>query len=135
MFLTWYKYGKPSFSLMLNGVLAGLVGMLIAILMAMVDIQSLLDYFNTILGLLSGGIGGLFLMGIFFPRIGSRAALAGFVCGTATVIWMNFCTPASFLLFGFVSMAVSVIVALVLSFVWPQRSQQQGLTWKTRPQG
>ena len=117
------------------GVLAGLVGMLIAILMAMVDIQSLLDYFNTILGLLSGGIGGLFLMGIFFPRIGSRAALAGFVCGTATVIWMNFCTPASFLLFGFVSMAVSVIVALVLSFVWPQRSQQQGLTWKTRPQG
>ena len=48
---------------------------------------------------------------------------------------MNFCTPASFLLFGFVSMAVSVIVALILSFVWPQRSQQQGLTWKTRPQG
>ena len=26
MFLTWIKYGKPSFSLMLNGVLAGLVG-------------------------------------------------------------------------------------------------------------
>ena len=26
MFLTWWKYGKPSFSLMLNGVLAGLVG-------------------------------------------------------------------------------------------------------------
>ena len=26
MFVTWLKYGKPSFSLMLNGVLAGLVG-------------------------------------------------------------------------------------------------------------
>ena len=26
MFVTWFKYGKPSFSLMLNGVLAGLVG-------------------------------------------------------------------------------------------------------------
>ena len=26
MFVTWIKYGKPSFSLMLNGVLAGLVG-------------------------------------------------------------------------------------------------------------
>ena len=46
-----------------SGVLAGLIGMCIAILMAMVDIQSLLDYFNTILGLLSGGIGGLFMMG------------------------------------------------------------------------
>ena len=118
----------------ISGVLAGLIGMCIAILMAMVDIQSLLDYFNTILGLLSGGIGGLFLMGIFFPRIGSRAALAGFLCGTATVLWMNFCTPASFLLFGFVSMAVSVVVALALSYAWPQSKAQPGLTWRTRPQ-
>lgn len=115
----------------ISGVMAGLVGMFIAILMAMVDIQSLLDYFNTILGLLSGGIGGLFMMGIFFPRIGSRAALIGFCAGTATVIWMNFCTPASFLLFGFVSMAVSVVVALLLSFLWPQREEQKGLTWQT----
>ena len=119
----------------ISGVMAGLTGMFIAILMAMVDIQSLLDYFNTILGLLSGGIGGLFMMGIFFPRIGSRAALIGFCTGTAVVLWMNFCTPASFLLFGFVSMAVSVIVALLLSYLWPQRETQQGLTWKTRPQG
>ena len=116
------------------GIAAGLIGMFIAILMAMVDIQSLLDYFNTILGLLSGGIGGLFMMGIFFPRIGSRAALIGFLCGTGVVIWMNFCTPASFLLFGFVSMAVSVIVALCLSYIWPQREEQRGLTWNTRPE-
>ncbi len=115
------------------GVLAGLVGMLIAILMAMVDIQSLLDYFNTILGLLSGGIGGLFLMGIFFPRIGSRAALIGFLCGTATVFYMNFYTQANFLLFGFVSMFVSVLVALFFSIFIPQKEEQKGLTWKTLP--
>ncbi|MBR1838270.1 MAG: cyclically-permuted mutarotase family protein [Bacteroidaceae bacterium] len=116
-----------------SGIAAGLIGMFIAILMAMVDIQSLLDYFNTILGLLSGGIGGLFMMGIFFPRIGSKAALIGFLCGTAVVIWMNFFTPASFLLFGFVSMAVSVVVALLLSYVMPNTSKQQGLTWQDRP--
>ena len=116
----------------ISGVLAGLLGMLIAILMATVDIQSLLDYFNTILGLLSGGIGALFLMGIFFPRIGSRAALLGFCAGTAVVIWMNFCTPASFLLFGFVSMTVSVTVALVASILFPQKTTQPGLNWKHR---
>ena len=113
------------------GVCAGLIGMFIAILMAMVDIQSLLDYFNTILGLLSGAIGGLFLMGIFFPRIGSKAALIGFVCGTATVFYMNFYTQVNFLLFGFVSMLVSVLVALLLSYVWPQKEAQEGLTWQT----
>ena len=97
------------------GIVAGMLGMAIAWLMATVDIQSLLDYFNTILGLLSGAIGGLFLMGIFFPHIGSRAAITGFICGTATVLYMNFFTHANFLLFGFVSMLVSVLVGLLLS--------------------
>lgn len=115
------------------GICAGLIGMAIAWLMATVDIQSLLDYFNTILGLLSGAIGGLFLMGIFFPRIGSTAALIGFLCGTATVFYMNFYTQANFLLFGFVSMLVSVIVALVISIFFPQDKEQPGLTWKTLP--
>ena len=115
------------------GICAGLIGMAIAWLMATVDIQSLLDYFNTILGLLSGAIGGLFMMGIFFPRIGSRAALIGFLCGTATVLYMNFYTQANFLLFGFVSMLVSVLVALILSIFMPQREEQKGLTWKTLP--
>lgn len=113
------------------GIVSGVIGMLIAMIMATTDIQSLLDYFNTILGLLSGGIGGLFLMGIFFPRIGARAALCGFVAGTAVVVWMNFCTAVNFLLFGFVSVAVSVAVALALSVVWPQRGEQAGLTWRT----
>ena len=115
------------------GICAGLLGMAIAWLMATVDIQSLLDYFNTILGLLSGAIGGLFLMGIFFPRIGSCAALIGFFCGTATVFYMNFYTQANFLLFGFVSMLVSVLVALFFSIFIPQKEEQKGLTWKTLP--
>lgn len=115
------------------GVISGVIGMFIAILMATVDIQSLLDYFNTILGLLSGGIGGLFIMGIFFPRINSTSALIGFLCGTAVVFWMNFYTQVNFLLFGFVSMAVSVVVALLLSFVWKQEGTQTGLTWETCP--
>ena len=115
----------------ITGVVSGIIGMLIAILMATVNIQSLLDYFNTILGLLSGAIGGLFMMGIFFPRISARAALVGFVCGTATVFYMNYCTDANFLLFGFVSMAVSVIVALLLSFVWKEERPLKGFTWKT----
>ena len=115
----------------ITGIVAGGIGMLIAMLMATIDIQSLLDYFNTILGLLSGAIGGLFMMGIFFPRIGSRAALIGFLAGTATVFYLNFMTDANFLLFGFASMLVSVIVAVILSYVWPQRTEQRGLTWST----
>lgn len=114
-----------------SGIVSGLIGTAIAVLMAMADIQSLLDYFNTILGLLTGAIGGLFVMGIFFKRINSACALTGFLCGTLAVFYMNYFTDASFFLFGAVSMAVSVFVALLLSLVWPNRKAVGGLTWKT----
>lgn len=117
-----------------TGIVAGLIGMVIAILMATMNIQSLLDYFNTILGLLSGAVGALFLMGIFFPRIGTRAAFIGFLAGTATVFWMNFYTDANFLLFGFTAIVVSVVVALILSMIWPENRPLKGFTWRTRPE-
>ena len=114
-----------------TGIVAGLIGTLIAIVMAVADIQSLLDYFNTILGLLTGAIGGLFIMGIFFKRINATTALIGFIAGTLAVFYMNYFTDANFLLFGFISMFVSVAVALVLSLFSRNRKDIKGLTWKT----
>ena len=113
------------------GIVSGLIGTLIAIVMAVVDIQSLLDYFNTILGLLTGAIGGLFIMGIFFKRINATTSLIGFIAGTLAVFYMNYFTDANFLLFGFISMFVSVVVALVLSLFWHNKKDINGLTWKT----
>lgn len=108
---------------------SGIIGVILAVLMATWNILSLLDYFNTILGLLSSGLGGLFLMGIFFDRINSRAALIGFCVGTASVFYLNFYTQASFLLFGFIGMVVSVTVALIVSLFSKQTKKQKGLTW------
>ncbi len=116
------------------GIVAGLGGMLIAFLMASTNIHSLLDYFNTILGLLSGALAGLFIIGIFLPRVGSGAAIVGFVSGTACVVYMNFCTRANFLLFGFISLSVCVVVSLIASLFLPQAKEQSGLTWKSLQQ-
>ena len=44
---------------------------------------------------------------------------------------MNFLTSVNFLLFGFVSMGVSVLVAYILSFLFPESNTLVGLTWKT----
>lgn len=96
-------------------VVSGLIGVGIALLMATWDIISLLDYFNTILGLLSSGLGGLFFMGRFLPRINGRSALLGFIVGEAVVIWMAFNTDTSFMLFGFIGMVVSILTGWLLS--------------------
>ena len=50
-----------------------------------------------------------------------------------TVFWMNFYTSTNFLLFGFTAIAVAVLVALMLSFVWPEHRSTEGYTWVSRP--
>ena len=105
--------------------ISGLIGVAIALLMATWEILSLLDYFNTILGLLSSGLGGLFFVGIFCKRVGGIAAMTGFIVGEAVVFWMNAFTPTSFLLYGFIGMAVCIIVALALSFIPGLQAKKQ----------
>ncbi len=96
-------------------IVSGLMGLGIALLMATWDIASLLDYFNTILGLLTSGLGGLFVMAVFFPRIKGRAALTGFIAGELVVFLMYLYTDVNFFLFGATGIVVSVIVSLTLS--------------------
>ena len=96
-------------------VVSGMVGLVLALLMATWDIQSFLDFFNEILGLLTSGLGGLFFIAVFMKRVKGYAALAGFVAGEAVVFMMSEYTDANFLLFGAIGMAVCIVVAWLLS--------------------
>ena len=100
-----------------SGILAGGVGLCLALLMTTWNILSLVDYFNTILGLLTGGLGGLFFIGVFMPRVGGKAALGGFVCGTVFVFWMKCFTDANLFLYGASGLVVSALVAWILSLL------------------
>ena len=96
-------------------VVSGMVGLLLALFMATWNIQSFLDFFNEALGLLTSGLGGLFLIAVFMKRVKGYAALTGFVAGEIVVFVMSECTDANFLLFGATGMVVSILVAWILS--------------------
>lgn len=100
-----------------TSVVSGLIGLVVALFMATWDIQSLLDYFNTILGLLTSGLGGLFFLAVFLPKVKGGAALAGFIIGEAVVMWMSCCTDASLFLFGATGVVVSVCTGWILSLI------------------
>lgn len=104
--------------------ISGLIGIAIALLMASWNILSLIDYFNTILGLLTGGLGGLFFIGIFMPNVGGKAALIGFTAGTLFVFWMTYCTDANLFLYGASGIAVSVLVAWLCSLCLKEEVRQ-----------
>ena len=96
-------------------VVSGMVGLVLALLMATWDIQSFLDFFNEALGLLTSGLGGLFFIAVFMKRVKGYAALTGFIAGEAVVFVMSECTNANFFLFGATGMVVSIVVAWLLS--------------------
>lgn len=112
-------------------IVSGIIGVGMALLMATWNILSLLDFFQEILGLLSSGLGGLFLMGIFFPRIGGKAALIGFCAGVVAVFFTKSFTDTSFLLYGFIGLTVSVATGWFASFVLREHTSLKGLTWFT----
>jgi SSS family solute:Na+ symporter len=113
----------------LSGVLFGGVGVALALLMATVSILSLFDYFNYILGLLASGLGALFMMGIFFPRIGEKSALIGFALGTAFLFMVNLATDISFLLYGFIGIISTLFFALLASLLFPNKKERIAYTW------
>ncbi len=116
----------------ITGIIAGGIGILLALLMATWNILSLLDYFNTILGLLAGGLGGLFAMGIFFPRIGSKAAITGFLMSFILLLYLRSFTEVSFLLYGFIGILSSIVIAYVVSWAFVSNKRDlKGLTLKS----
>ncbi|MCD6366562.1 MAG: cyclically-permuted mutarotase family protein, partial [Bacteroidales bacterium] len=118
-----------------SGIIFGGIGVGFALLMATLNILSLFDYFNKILGLLTSGLGALFIMGIFFPRIGSRSALSGFIIGTGVLFYIQSQTEISFWLYGFIGIIASVSIAFVFSLIFKNNKDITGFSWKTIKNG
>lgn len=114
-----------------SGIAFGGAGVAFALLMASMNILSLMDYFNYILGLLTSGLGGLFLMAIFFPRIEGRSALGGFILGTGLLFLVKAQTDVSFWMYGFTGIVATVLFSLLISLFFKNEKDMKGLTWKT----
>ncbi len=115
-----------------SGIIVGVFGITMALMLATWNIASLWDQFNTFLGLLTAGLGALFVMGIFFPRISGRAALTGVLTGIVILVLVKNHTTLSFLLYGFVGLVASVLLALIFSLVFPNRKEIAGYSWSSR---
>lgn len=113
------------------GIIVGMLGIGMALVLATWDIASLWDQFNTFLGLLTSGLGALFFLGIFFPRVGSLSAFVGLVAGIAVLVWVQGNSNLSFLLYGLIGMLSSIAIANLASFVLPNKKNIKGYTWSS----
>jgi len=109
-------------------VVFGLLGGAFALVLANMDVSSVYDVFQVLIGTLTGGISCLFLMGVFMPRIGGRAAFSGLVANYAVCAALRFAPwggKPHVLLYGACGMVTCVAVALTVNWLF-ERQKRDG---------
>jgi len=67
----------------------GVLGISFAVMMATMDVMSLWDEFQKILGIVMGGLGGLFSLGMLTRKANAAGAIAGLVGSSLIQIWLS----------------------------------------------
>ncbi len=112
--------------------LIGFLGILIALYVVNKGHVSLWDQYNFFMSLFTGGIGGIFLLGIFTVRANSKGVLAGLVISVAVQYWLIVYTSLHFLLYAFIGLAVCFIAGWLLSLFFPADNKNiTGLTLRS----
>jgi len=102
----------------LSTVVVGLLGGAMALWLANADIGNIYDQFQRFLGVLTGGLGCLFFMGIFMKRVNGFGATCGLVANYVVCFVLDrvsFSGKPHLLLYGFLGMLTCLVVAPVCS--------------------
>ena len=100
-------------------VVVGIVGGGFALVLANMEIKTVFDQFQKFLGVLTGGLGCLFFMGIFIKRINAAGASAGLAANYIVCFTLDACRfdgKPHLLLYGAIGMASCLVAAPVVSF-------------------
>lgn len=120
----------------ISTLIIGLAGTAMAL--AMMQIRNALDAWWGLASIFSGGMLGLFLLGLLARRAGNRAAAIGVITGVAIIAWMTFSphwtgsaeafrSPFHTLLIVVISTLTILITGLLVSWIDP-RQRASGLT-------
>jgi len=94
----------------------------IALLLAVSNIRSLWDLAIQMSGLFTGAIAGVFVAGLFLPRVGARAALVGVLSSGVMMYFVERGGWVHVLFYAGMGIITSVVVAWLASFIWPRRA-------------
>ena len=112
-------------------VIVGVLGTAIALVMAYhgESIKDIWFLFIKILGLMGGGLAGVFLLGMFTRRATAVGALAGAIAGAAVQGFAVYRTPVHWMLYAAIGVVVCVVVGYLVSVIVPVgRKDVAGLT-------
>lgn len=112
-------------------VIVGLLDGGFALVLANGEVYSVYDQFQRFLGVLTGGLGCLFFMGIFCRRVNAAGATAGLVANYAVCLaldQLSFAGKPHLLLYGAFGMVACLVVAPLVSFLTRSLEKRQDRT-------
>ncbi len=102
----------------------GLAGILFAFFMATMDVKSLWDEFQKILGLIIGSLGGVFLLGILTKNVNARSALIGIAGSMVVQILVVIYEPVHLIIYSATGVISCFIVGYMASLFQGNRKNQ-----------
>ena len=102
-------------------ILTGIAGVLLALWMANSNIKSLWDEFYKFLGLFTGGLGGMFLLGMLTKKANGTGTLMGLVVSALLIWYISVFTDISFLMYAFFGVASCFIFGYAFSLIFREK--------------
>jgi cyclically-permuted mutarotase family protein len=99
----------------------GILGVLFALWMASSNIKSLWDEFYRYLGLFTGGLGGMFLLGMLTKKANAKGTLIGFVISGFLIYYISNYTTINFLMYAFFGLVSCFVFGYVFSLIFKDK--------------
>ncbi|APQ16736.1 sodium:solute symporter family transporter [Maribacter hydrothermalis] len=102
-------------------IVTGVLGVLLALWMASSNIKSLWDQFYRFLGLFTGGLGGMFLLGMLTKKANATGTLMGLVISAILIWYISVFTDISFLMYAFFGVVSCFIFGYLSSSIFKDK--------------
>lgn len=106
-------------------VAVGLAGTGFALIMSQWHIPSLWDEFLKLIGLLAGGLGGLFLLGILSKRANGTGAIVGLIGSGVVQYFVQKYLPIHLLLYTFTGFVSCMAIGYAASLAIPEKAKER----------
>ena len=116
-------------------VIVGILGTIVACIMAVYPVTSLFFLFQEIVGLFGSALAGVFILGIFTGRTHGTGALIGAFLSVLVLAYLKYMTQLNFYIYPLIGIPVCVVSGYIISRIWPAKLKNvKGLSLHTLEQ-
>ena len=112
-------------------ILVGILGTMIACLMAAFPVKSLFFLFQEVIGLFGSALTGIFILGIFVKKANWKGTLAGAILSVIVLAFVKYQTPINFYIYPLIAIPICVIGGIIFSmFFKVKKNNYKGLVYE-----